>query len=66
MKPRKYPLTKYENSRDVTIKNVTYETAGVVTERGFIYVSNDPEIVGKKVIILVEDEQGEKEIEKHG
>lgn len=55
MKPREFPLIKYENPRDITIKNVISETKGIVKARGSVYVSQD--LVGKKVIILeVEDD----------
>ena len=56
MKKREFPLTKYETPRDITIKNVVYETAGTVTDRGFVYVSSLPEFKNKKVIMLIQDQ----------
>jgi len=54
MKPREYPLHKTK-PRNITIKNVIAETAGKITERGFVYVTTDPDLIGKKVTILIEE-----------
>lgn len=56
MKERKFKLEDYETPRDITIKNVIYETSGTVTDRGFVYVSALPKFKGKKVIILIQDQ----------
>lgn len=56
MKPRRFPIFTYDSPRDIIIKNVVLETAGEITERGFIYISNDENLRGKKAIVLIVDE----------